>query len=187
LLQNGGALNKARTLVQSKLHLKDLMMNIFLRLCAASLFAHFLLACGILPPSNIVAPRLGLADLSIKSLSLSEVKFQAIVVADNPNTFALPLADTKLELILLGQNIATGTSQNSKIELAASTATEVPMEFTVSTGKLVGLLRQVGRGQWSQLSYQLKGDTKWGMLGIPLSFGRKGDFDALKKLSEILR
>jgi hypothetical protein len=61
------------------------------------------------------------------------------------------------------------------------------MEFTVSTGKLVGLLRQVGRGQWSQLSYQLKGDTKWGMLGIPLSFGRKGDFDALKKLSEILR
>jgi hypothetical protein len=111
LLQNGGALNKARTLVQSKLHLKDLMMNIFLRLCAASLFAHFLLACGILPPSNIVAPRLGLADLSIKSLSLSEVKFQAIVVADNPNTFALPLSSNSYFLAKISLQVHRRTAR----------------------------------------------------------------------------
>jgi LEA14-like dessication related protein len=144
-------------------------------------------ACGILPPANVLPPRLSLTDLGISAFSMNEIKFTATVAADNPNNFAMPLSDTRLELLLLGQSVATGVTQGGRIELAASRATSVPVEFTVSTGKVMAALRQLGRGQWDQLSYQLKGDTKWGALGIPLSFERKGNFDALKKLSDLIR
>jgi LEA14-like dessication related protein len=144
-------------------------------------------ACGILPPSNILPPKLGLSDLGLKEFSLSEVTFTATLAADNPNAFAMPLSDTRLELLLLGQSIAAGVTKTSKIELAASGSTPVPVEFTVSTSKVLAMLRQVGKTPLSQLSYQLKGDTKWGVLGIPLSFDRKGDLDALKKLSDLVR
>ena len=157
------------------------------RLILIALASQWVLGCGILPPSNILPPKLGLSDLGIKAVSLNEIKLSATVSADNPNAFSMPLSDTRLELLLLGQSIATGITEGSKVELAASKTTAVPMEFTISTGKLMSLLRQVGRGQWSQLSYQLKGDTKWGALGVPLAFERKGDLDALKKLSELMR
>jgi LEA14-like dessication related protein len=162
-------------------------INRRLKLAIITALGLTMLACGVLPPANILPPKLGLSDLGIKSLSLSEIHFTATLSADNPNAFALPLADTKLELILLGQSIATGITQGGKIEIAASKATPVPVEFTVSTAKMLSLLRQLGRAQWSQLSYQLKGETKWGALGIPLNFDRKGDFDAVKKLSELIR
>jgi hypothetical protein len=99
----------------------------------------------------------------------------------------MPLAETRLEVLLLGQSVASGITQTNKIELAASKATPIPMEFTVSTANILSLFRQNGRNQWGSLSYQLKGNTKWGPLGLPLNFERKGDFDALKKLSELIR
>lgn len=162
--------------------MQRLFQNVFISLLIPLVFG-----CGLVPPSNTLPPKLGLSDLAIKELGLSEIKFIATVAADNPNTFTMPLANTKLELLLFGQSIATGITQSNKIELAASTATPVPVEFIVSTAKIVNLLRQIGRGQGSQLSYQLKGNTQWGPLGIPLSFERKGDFDAVKKLGELVR
>jgi LEA14-like dessication related protein len=142
---------------------------------------------SLVPPSDIKAPTLGLTDLSIKELGLSEVRFTALVAANNPNKFSLPLSDTRLELFLMGQSIATGFTQNAKMELAASQATQVPVEFAVSTSKVLGLLKQVTRAQWSQLSYQIKGEAKWGALGLPMNFDKKGDLDAFKKLSELIR
>jgi LEA14-like dessication related protein len=162
-------------------------MRLIFRFFLLGLLSQLILACGIIPPSNTLPPKLSFSDLGIKEFGFNEIKFTATLAADNPNAFAMPLADTRLELFLLGQSIATGITQSSKIELAASKATPVPVEFTVSTSKVLGLLKQVGRTNWSQLSYQLKGDSKWGALGVPLSFDRKGDFDALKKLGELVR
>ena len=163
------------------------MKKLYFRVIVMALLCQWMIACGIVPPSNTLPPKLGLSDLGIKEISFNEVKFTALVTADNPNAFTMPLANTRLELWLVGQSIATGNTQSTKIELAASKTTPVPMEFTVSTAKVVGVLRQVGKGQWTQLSYQLKGDTQWGVLGLPLSFERQGNFDALKKLGELIR
>lgn len=157
------------------------------RILVLGLLIQFFSACGILPPANILPPKLGLSDLALKDFSLNEITFTATLAAENPNAFAMPLSDTRLELLLLGQSVATGITKTSKIDLAASGSTPVPVEFTVSTSKVLSMLKQVGKTPLSQLSYQLRGDTKWGVLGLPLSFDRKGDLDALKKLSELVR
>ncbi len=166
--------------------LKTKMKHLY-RILILGLLVQIFSACSLLPPANILPPKLGLSDLTLKEFSLSEVTFMAILAADNPNAFAMPLSDTRLELLLLGQSVATGVTKTRKIELGASGSTPVPVEFTVSTSKVLAMLRQVGKTPFSPLSYQLKGDTKWGVLGLPLSFERRGDLDALKKLSDLVR
>ena len=164
------------------------LASVATRLLAPALAGMTLAACSaIAPPADLKAPSLGFQSLGIKELGLSQIVFTATLSADNPNSYTLPLSDTRLELFLLGERVATGTTPGGKIELPGQRSTSVPLEFTVSTTQVLGLVRQLGKGNWAQLSYQLKGDAKWGVLGLPVSFERKGDLDALRKLQDMIR
>lgn len=147
-----------------------------------------LAACSaVVPPPGMKPPSLTIQSLGIKELGLNQIVFSVMLNANNPNSHTMPLSDARLELSLLGEKIASGTTPTGKFELAAGGSTSLPVEFTVPTRQVISLVRRLGQGNWAQLSYELKGQARWGVLGLPVSFERKGELDALRKLNDMIR
>ena len=60
------------------------------------------------------------------------------------------------------------------------------MEFTVPTARLVDLLGAAASGGLWNLSYRLHGSAGWGWSGYPVTFDKRGDLDALRRLRDLL-
>jgi LEA14-like dessication related protein len=147
-------------------------------------------ACAGIPPVNLKSPTLSFSDLALKDINFSEIKFQVVVKADNPNDVDIPMSNLKFDLNLLGQPFATGTGAGTGnlnlMRLPRKASADLPINFTVSTSRVIDLLRKVKFNDWASLSYQLKGSANWGessLFSIP--FERQGNLESLKKLRDI--
>lgn len=146
-----------------------------------------LAACNALPPADLKAPRLGFADFRIADLGLTDIRFVVTVETENPNDIDVPLHDLDFALDLLGEPFAQGTVLDRVLTLPARGTRTVPVEFTVPTSRLIGLLRSMRGADVSQWNYRLAGKATWGWSGIPLHFDRRGDLQALRELTEVFR
>lgn len=146
-----------------------------------------LAACNALPPADLKSPRLGFADFRIADLGLTDIRFVVTVETENPNDIDVPLHDLDFELDLLGEPFAQGTVIDRVLTLPARGTRAVPVEFTVPTARLIGLLRSIRGADFAQWNYRLAGKATWGWSGIPLTFDRRGDLEALRELTEIFR
>ncbi|MBI3432169.1 MAG: LEA type 2 family protein [Hydrogenophilales bacterium] len=85
----------------------------------ALLLVFSLAACSGLP-FNAVAPKVSVADVTIKSLGLFEQRFDVGLRVSNPNDFDLTIEALEFDLEVNGHPFATGLSQASTRILAAS-------------------------------------------------------------------
>lgn len=146
-----------------------------------------LAACNALPPADLKSPRLAFADFRIADLGLSDIRFVVTVDTENPNDIDVPLHNLDFELDLLGEPFAQGTVIDRTLTLPARGMRQVPVEFTVPTTRLIGLLRSLRGSDFAQWNYRLAGKATWGWSGVPLRFDRRGDLEALRELTEIFR
>ena len=143
-------------------------------------------ACAVLPPANLIAPRVSFSDLAIRDVGLSEIRFALGVRAENPNEVDIPLRNVAFELDLLGSAFASGTVAGAQIDLPARGQREIPVEFTVPTMRLVEVFRRLRDASLEGPVYRLRGTATWGRSGIAIPFERSGDLEALRRLRQIL-
>lgn len=142
--------------------------------------------CKSVPPPDLRTPRLEVADISIRDVGLSELRFAVVVRADNPNDVDIPLTNLSFDLDLLDQPFATGIAAQPRLVLPRLARSDVPIEFTVPTMRLVEMVGQLATGRLSNLSYRLRGRANWGNSFIPIPFEKSGNLDVLRKLREAL-
>lgn len=145
-----------------------------------------LAACGVLPPANLIAPRLSFSDLAIRDVGLSEIRFALQVSAENPNEVDIPLRNVAFELDLLGSAFASGTVAGGQVDLPAHGQREIPVEFTVPTMRLIEVFARLRDASLEGPVYRLRGSATWGHSGIAIPFERSGDLEALRRLRQIL-
>jgi LEA14-like dessication related protein len=141
-------------------------------------------ACNIVPPSNLKSPELSFSDLSIGDIGLDKVKLIIMVAAKNPNDIDIPLSNMKFDLTVLDTAFGSGTPSTKDVRLPKLASSEVPIEFVVPTSQLLALIRRVGLRDLNKVAYSVKGSAQWNNGPFTLPFERKGEFSALKKLSE---
>jgi LEA14-like dessication related protein len=141
--------------------------------------------CSVIPPLNLKSPELAFSDLSISDMSLDKIKFVVTVAAQNPNDIDIPLSNMKFDLNLLETSVGTGTALKD-VNLPKKGSAEVPIEFTVGTSQLLGLLKQVNFRDLGKLSYSLKGSANWNNGPFSIPFERRGDLSMLKKFTDRL-
>lgn len=142
--------------------------------------------CNSVPPPDLRTPRLEVADISIRDVGLSELRFAVLVRADNPNDVDIPLTNLSFDLDLLDRPFATGIAAQPRLVLPRLARSDVPIEFTVPTMRLVDMVGQLATGRLSNLSYRLRGRANWGNSFIPIPFEKSGNLDVLRKLREAL-
>jgi LEA14-like dessication related protein len=141
--------------------------------------------CSAIPPLNLKSPELAFSDLSISDIGLDKIKFVVTVAAQNPNDVDIPLSNMKFDLNLLETSVGTGQALKD-VNLPKKGSAEVPIEFTVGTSQLLGLLKQVNFRDLGKLSYSLKGSANWNNGPFSIPFERKGDLSMLKKFTDRL-
>lgn len=146
-----------------------------------------LAACGVLPPADLVAPRVSVADVSVRDLGLEEIRFELTLDTDNPNDVDVPLTDLVFDLDLFGRSFAVGRTVQRSITLARGARTAIPVQFTVPTSRLLDALRELRLEGGAPLAYRLRGSARWGASPFPVRFERAGDLDALRKLRDLLQ
>jgi LEA14-like dessication related protein len=151
----------------------------------AALLVMVTTGCSYIPPMNLKSPEIAFSDLSISDIGLDKVKFVVTVAAQNPNDVDIPLSNIKFDLNLMETSVATGAALKD-VSLPKKGSAEVPIEFTVGTNQLLGLLKQVNFRDLGKLSYSLKGSAQWNNGPFNIPFERKGDLSMLKKYTDKL-
>lgn len=143
-------------------------------------------ACGVLPPLNLEAPSVSVSDLSIGDVGLENVRFVLTLDTENRNDVEVPLTDLVFDLDLFGRPFASGRSAQRRITLARNARTAVPIEFSVSTMRLLDLLRDFRIDRDWSAAYRLRGSAAWGSSPFPIRFERTGNLEALRRLGSVL-
>lgn len=154
------------------------------RLVWAPLFG--LTGCGGLPPANLKAPQVEVSEIQFGEVSLALVKFALNLAVFNPNQSVLALSQLTVEVDLLDQPFARGNARQAYFELPATATSNVPIEFSVPTARIRALARSIALGAGNPYHYRVKGSANWGRDGIALPFQRTGEWQALKRLFELL-
>ncbi|WP_293762239.1 LEA type 2 family protein [uncultured Aquitalea sp.] len=120
-------------------------------------------------------PDISLADIKPVSASLLEQSFDVTLRLQNPNNLPLSADGLQFDLLLAGNKLATGVS-NQPIKVAALADTTFTVRVHTS---LTGWLKQVGKlmdGNTRQLDYQINGRLE-GLNGFgSLPFTSKGEW-----------
>jgi LEA14-like dessication related protein len=141
-------------------------------------------ACNVIPPTNLKSPELAFSDLTIGDIALDKVKLLVTVAAKNPNDVDIPLSNMKFDLTVLDSAFGSGAPLTRDIRLPKLASAEVPIEFVVPTSQLLAVIRRVGLRDLNKVAYSIKGSAQWNNGPFTLPFERKGEFSALKKLTE---
>lgn len=143
-------------------------------------------ACANMPPPNLISPTVQLADFNIADIGLSEIRFDVLVHADNPNDIAIPMSQVKVDLDLFGSAFASGVATQPNITIPARGAADVPLHLVVPTSRVLDAIGKARRASdWSQFSYRLKGSANWGNSAWTIPFTREGNLDVIRKALEI--
>lgn len=144
-----------------------------------------LTGCGDLPPLGLAVPTVSLADLSVESMGRDSAQFKAVLATRNPNPIDLPISRLGLHFSVLGQPLAVGRLSEDRVVLPAGGEREVPLRFAVSNADLRAVVgRLISTRPLPETVWELKGTAYWGDSALPLSFTKRGDATALRRLRE---
>jgi LEA14-like dessication related protein len=115
---------------------------------------------------------------------LDKVKLLVTLAAKNPNDIDIPLSNMKFDLTVLDSAFGSGAPLAKDVRLLKSATSEVPIEFVVPTSQLLAVIRRVGLRDLNKVAYSVKGSAQWNNGPFTLPFERRGEFSALKKLTE---
>jgi LEA14-like dessication related protein len=144
-------------------------------------------ACAVLPPPNLKAPALQLAELELIDIGLSRMRFGLKIDATNPNDSDIPLSNIKFDFSLFGVILGSGTTREPNVFLPRATTTRIPLEFAVGTTQLIDLIRRTNYREFGKLSYELKGSAQWGNGPITMPFEKRADLQSIQRLTDWIR
>lgn len=143
------------------------------RLVWVLLFSLGLAACSGLP-WNAVAPKVSVADVAIKSLSLFEQQLDVGLRISNPNDFELTIEALEFELEVNGRPFASGLSSNvTRVPAMASALLRVDT-FTQSKNLIQQFKRLSPDGLKDGVPYRVKGRIKTDQSSRWLPFDHTG-------------
>ncbi|HVL56258.1 MAG TPA: LEA type 2 family protein [Burkholderiaceae bacterium] len=174
-------------MIASRLQRAPTALARWLRAAIAALVAAVaIVGCSALPPPDLKPPTVSVSDLQLADLGLERVRFVITVQAHNPNRVDLPLNNLRIDLSLLEQPFAHGAARDPRLTLAREASRDIPIEFEVPTARLLDLARAAWSAE-SRLTYQLRGSANWGDTAIVIPFERRGEFELLRRLRELMR
>ena len=143
------------------------------RLVWVLLFSLGLAACSGLP-WNAVAPKVSVADVAIKSLSLFEQQLDVGLRISNPNDFELTIEALEFELEVNGRPFASGLSSNvTRVPAMASAMLRVDT-FTQSKNLIQQFKRLSPDALKDGVPYRVKGRIKTDQSSRWLPFDHTG-------------
>jgi LEA14-like dessication related protein len=142
-------------------------------------------ACTTLPPPNLLPPDISVAEIGLKDFGLSEVRFEVLLEARNPNDVDVPLTNMRADLELFGTPFATGVVPAGTVYLPRHGSQWVPLEFRVSTLRVLDSVRQARGMDWSKLSYKIRGSSNWAGSALTIPFQRDGSLEVIKRAIEV--
>ena len=143
------------------------------RLVWILLFSLGLAACSGLP-WNAVAPKVSVADVAIKSLSLFEQQLDVGLRISNPNDFELTIEALEFELEVNGRPFASGLSSNvTRVPAMASALLRVDT-FTQSKNLVQQFKRLSPDALKDGVPYRVKGRIKTDQSSRWLPFDHAG-------------
>ncbi len=142
-------------------------------------------ACASLPPSNLRSPDISIAEIGLKDFGLSELTFEVLVEARNSNEVDVPLTNMRADLELFGLPFATGVVPAGTVYLPRLGSQLVPLEFRVSTLRVLDAVRQARGMEWSKLSYRIRGSANWADSALAIPFQRDGSLEVIKRAIEV--
>jgi LEA14-like dessication related protein len=123
------------------------------------LFALGLAACSGLP-FNAVAPKVSVADVAIKSLSLFEQRLDVGLRISNPNDFDLTIEALEFELEVNGRPFANGLSRAS-IRVPAVASAMLRVDAFMQSENLIQQFKTLSPGALKAgVPYRVKGRIK---------------------------
>ena len=127
---------------------------------SAFVFCIFIMmSCSSLPLSKPVPPEVEIASVDILALGLSKQKLAFTLDVFNPNDYDLPvnllefIASSKEETVASGQTI-------EPVLLSAKNQTQVVVDVTMRSGRLLSQLLQSALKQETALDYTVTGFVK---------------------------
>jgi LEA14-like dessication related protein len=133
--------------------------------------ASVLAACASLPP-GAQAPRVELADLSLRSLGALEQRFELELRLFNPNDFDVRIEALDFELEINGRPFAKGLSRVTML-LPAGSATPMRLEAVTQSKDWLGQIKALSPDVWKTgMPYRIHGRVKAGGLSRWLPFER---------------
>ncbi len=132
-----------------------------------------LAACSRLLPEP-VPPKIGIADIEVKSLGLFEQTFDVGLRVDNRNDFELAIEALEFEIEANGRPFASGHSQHP-VRIPAASDAVLRVEATTQSETLLRQLKRLPRGGLKAgVPYRIRGRVK--IEGLPgwLPFDRSG-------------
>lgn len=142
-----------------------------------------LAACSSLP-FNAVAPRVSVADLTIKRLGLFEQHFDVALRVSNPNDFELTIEALDFELEVNGHPFAHGLSQTTT-RIAASSSTLLRIDAIMQSKHLLRQFENLSpESLKAGVPYRIHGRLKTDRWSSWMPFDRTGVYGGEKKQPE---
>ena len=133
----------------------------------------FLAACSALP-FNAVAPRVSVADISLKSLGLLEQKFDLGLRVANPNDFDFRIEAVDFELEVNGRPFARGLTRLTTL-VAATSSSVVRVDAITQSKSLIEQVKTLSPDALKVgVPYRITGRVKIDKSSNWLPFEHKG-------------
>lgn len=144
-----------------------------MRRLLSTFLAFVLAACATLPP-GAQAPRVSLADVSLRSLGLLEQRFELDLRLVNPNAFDLKIEGLDFELEVNGRPFAKGVSRVTTLLPADATTLMRVDAYTQSKDWLTQMKSLSPDVLKEGMPYRVHGRVKAGGLSEWLPFEHTG-------------
>ena len=153
-----------------------------LTLASALLVTALMTACtGI--PFNAKAPKVGVAEVSVKRLGLFEQVFDVGLRVTNPNDFDIAIEGLEFKLEINGREFATGTA-HTHTRLPAFSSAVVHVDTTTDSNKLLQQIKTLPEILQDGAPYRIRGRIKIDRANDWLPFDRSGVYGRDEKQKE---
>lgn len=136
-------------------------------------------ACAGLPP-GVLAPKVSVVDISVKSLGLFEQRFDLMLRLANPNDFALDIEGLDFEVEVNDRPLAKGLATHTTF-LPAAASTLMQVEAVTESKNILSQMKTLPFESLKEgVPYRVKGRVKTDRSGW-LPFEYKGVYGGEKK------
>lgn len=158
-------------------------MNVRIRTLASIVFvAAVTVACTGMP-YNAEAPKVGVAEVSVKRLGLFEQVFDVGLRVTNPNDFDIAIEGLEFKLEINGREFATGTA-HTHTRLPAFSSAVVHVDTTTDSNKLLQQIKTLPEILQDGAPYRIRGRIKIDRANDWLPFDRSGVYGRDEKQKE---
>jgi LEA14-like dessication related protein len=139
-----------------------------------------LAACSGLP-LNTVAPKVSVAGVEIKGVSLFEQRFDVALRVSNPNDFDLKIEALEFDLDVNGRPFATGLAPGSTL-IAAASSTVLKVDATTQSRNIIEQIKRLSSESIKEgVPYRITGRIKTDRSSRWIPFEHTGVYGADEK------